>query len=119
MTERYNPQRHHRRSIRLKGYDYSSKGAYFVTICTLQRQCVLHDPVVTGIITDVWHALPRWSPTIALDEFVVMPNHVHFVVWLQGNEVGATTVGATRATARGATLAVAPLAWVSRRERQE
>jgi putative transposase len=92
---RYDPDRHHRRSIRLKGYDYSSPGAYFVTICTRGRECVLDDPVVTGIITDVWHALPGWFPTIVLDEFVVMPNHVHLIVWLQRDD----TVGATLAVA--------------------
>jgi len=96
MTTRYDPDRHHRRSIRLKGYDYSSPGAYFVTICTRGRECVLDDPVVTGIITDVWHALPGWFPTIVLDEFVVMPNHVHLIVWLQADDA---TVGATLAVA--------------------
>jgi putative transposase len=96
MTTRYDPDKHHRRSIRLKGYDYSSAGAYFVTICTRGRECVLDDPVVTGIITDVWHALPGWFPTIILDEFVVMPNHVHLIVWLQGDD---PTVGATLAVA--------------------
>jgi putative transposase len=92
---RYDPDRHHRRSIRLKGYDYSSPGAYFVTICTRSRECVLDDPVVTGIITDVWHALPGWFPTVILDEFVVMPNHVHLIVWLQRDD----TVGAPLAVA--------------------
>jgi putative transposase len=82
--------------MRLKGYDYSSPGAYFVTICTRGRECVLDDPVVTGIITDVWHALPGWFPTIILDQFVVMPNHVHLIVWLQGDDA---TVGATLAVA--------------------
>jgi putative transposase len=95
MTTRYDPDRHHRRSIRLKGYDYSSPGAYFVTVCTRGRECVLDDPVVTGIITDVWHALPGWFPTIILDEFVVMPNHVHLIVWLQEDD----TVGVTLAVA--------------------
>lgn len=118
----YDPQKHHRRSIRLKGYDYSSPGAYFVTICTRGRECVLDDPVVTRIITDVWHALPAWFPTIALDEFVVMPNHVHFIVWIHPPDaVGVTlavaqdragaspapTDGETRGVGVGATLAVA------------
>jgi len=58
---------------------------------------MLDEPIVTGIITDVWHALPRWFPTIALDGFVVMPNHVHLIVWLQPPD-----------DAVGATLAVAP-----------
>ena len=78
---KYDPQKHHRRSIRLKGYDYCV-GAYFVTICTKNRECVLDDPIVKGITNDVWLALPSWFPTIALDEFVIMPNHTHFVIWL-------------------------------------
>jgi len=78
---KYDPQKHHRRSIRLKGYDYRNAGAYFVTICTKNRECVLEDPIVNGIVNDVWLALPSWFPSIALDEFVIMPNHTHFVVW--------------------------------------
>ena len=79
---KYDPRRHHRQSIRLKQYDYAQGGAYFVTLCTKGRECVLEDPVVEGIILAVWHALPGWFPTIELDEFVVMPNHVHLIVWL-------------------------------------
>jgi len=108
---KYDPQKHHRRSIRLKGYDYSSPGAYFVTICTRGRECVLDDPVVTGIITNVWHALPGWFPTIALDEFVVMPNHVHLILWIHPpDRAGASpapTQGETGDVGVGATLAVA------------
>ena len=100
MAKRYDPDRHHRRSIRLKGYDYRSAGAYFVTICARQRECVLDDPVITGIITDVWHALPGWFPTIALDEFVVMPNHVHFIVWLQ-NDVGTSLADVPNTSSEG------------------
>lgn len=79
---KYDPNKHHRRSIRLKGYDYHNAGAYFITICTMNRVCVLEDPIVNSIINDVWLALPLWFPTIELDEFIIMPNHVHFVVWL-------------------------------------
>jgi REP element-mobilizing transposase RayT len=79
---KYDPQKHHRRSIRLKGYDYHNAGAYFVTICTKNREHVLDDPIVNGIINDVWLALTSWFPTIVLDEFVVMPNHIHFILWL-------------------------------------
>ena len=83
------PQEHRRRSIRLKGYDYALPGAYFVTICTRDRRCVLDNPVIRGIITDVWYALPRWFPTVDLDSFVIMPNHVHMVLWLYGPDDGA------------------------------
>jgi REP element-mobilizing transposase RayT len=87
---KYDPTKHHRRSIRLKGYDYHNAGAYFVTICTKNRECVLDDPIVNAIVHDVWYALPTWFPTIELDEFVVMPNHTHFVVW---NNVGTPLAG--------------------------
>ena len=87
---KYDPTKHHRRSIRLKGYDYHNAGAYFVTICTKNRECVLDDPIINAIIHNVWYALPSWFPTIELDEFVVMPNHTHFVVW---NNVGTPLAG--------------------------
>ena len=79
---KYDPQKHHRRTIRLRGYDYGSPGAYFVTLCTEGRKCVLNDPVLSGIVQAVWYALPGWFPTIELDEFVIMPNHIHFIVWI-------------------------------------
>jgi REP element-mobilizing transposase RayT len=79
---KYDPTKHHRRSIRLKGYDYHNAGAYFITICTKNRECILDDPIIDGIINTVWQALPSWFPTIELDEFIVMPNHVHFVIWI-------------------------------------
>ena len=78
---KYDPTKHHRRSIRMKGYDYHNAGAYFVTICTKNREDVLDDPIVNAIVHDVWYALPKWFPTIELDEFIVMPNHTHFVIW--------------------------------------
>ena len=79
---KYDPQKHHRRSIRLKGYDYHDAGAYFVTICTKNRICLLDDPIIKGIVNDVWVALPLWFPSIILDEFMVMPNHIHLILWL-------------------------------------
>jgi len=82
--------RFHRRSIRLPGYDYAQDGAYFVTICTQERLCVfgqidngqilMHDP--GRIAYDCLRAIPGHFPSVVLDEFVVMPNHVHFVVVL-------------------------------------
>jgi len=102
MATRYDPDQHHRRSIRLPGYDYRQAGAYFVTICTCGRECVLNDPIVEGIVTDVWQSLPARFPTIVLDEFVVMPNHVHLIVWLRASNM------LTADPEVGATLAVAP-----------
>ncbi len=115
MTQDYDSEKHHRRSIRLPGYDYGQSGAYFITLCTQGRECVLDDPIVSGIVTDVWHTLPRWFPNIDLDEFVIMPNHGHLVVWIfpvgTGNVAGTPGAGASPApteSAVGATLAVAP-----------
>jgi hypothetical protein len=75
----------HRRSIRLPGYDYAQMGAYFVTVCTQARVCVLGE-VADGIILPspighlverCWRALPTHFPGVELDAFVVMPNHIH------------------------------------------
>ncbi len=93
----YDPHKHHRRSIRLKGYDYTQAGAYFVTICTQNRECLFGE-VVDGemrlnaagqMIQSVWNELPAFYPGVDIDEFVVMPNHIHGIIVL----VGATPCG--------------------------
>ncbi len=98
----YDPGRHHRRSIRLKGYDYSQAGAYFVTICVADGQSLLGE-VVDGvmrmsrfgeIVQTCWDDLPRHYPHVQLDAFVVMPNHVHGVIMLVDDDVPADSVGA-------------------------
>ncbi len=94
---KYNPDIHHRRSMRLKGYDYSQAGAYFVTICSWNRQCIFGD-VVDGnvklneygeIVDEYWYHLPQHHSHVALDEFVIMPNHIHGILIIDGNNVGA------------------------------
>ena len=84
----YNPEKHHRRSIRLTGYDYRQSGAYFVTIVTQNRIClfgdVLNGEIVlndTGRIAQAsWVGLSSRFPTVVLDSFVVMPNHIHGII---------------------------------------
>ena len=84
----YNPEKHYRRSIRLKGYDYTREGAYYFTICCHQRRCLLgeikdgfiHLNLVGATVKAVWDSLPRHFPLIELDAFVVMPNHVHGII---------------------------------------
>ena len=74
-----------RRSLRLKGHDYSQAGLYFVTICTHQRQCLFNktskDPARQNpawlMIKSSWAELPARFSFIGLDDFVVMPNHLH------------------------------------------
>jgi len=74
-----------RRPLRLPGFDYSGEGAYFVTICTRNREC-LFGAVVDGemrlnnvgrVVQMIWGGLSDRFPTIELDTFVVLPNHVH------------------------------------------
>jgi len=101
---KYNPDIHHRRSIRLKGYEYSQGGAYFVTICTHNRECMF-GKIVDGkmcinewgkIAERCWLEIPEHYPNVSLDEFVIMPNHIHGIIIL--NEkisiIGANVVGA-------------------------
>jgi REP element-mobilizing transposase RayT len=84
----YDRERHHRRSIRLKGYDYSQPGAYFITICTQDRACLFGE-VVGGemrlneagrIVADAWQWLDVRYDYVELDEWVVMPNHLHGII---------------------------------------
>jgi REP element-mobilizing transposase RayT len=86
----YDSQKHQRRSIRLPGYDYSLAGAYFVTICTHERECLLGQVedgamLLSGygrIVEQCWRALPHHFPGVELDAFVVMPNHVHGIIMI-------------------------------------
>jgi hypothetical protein len=91
---------HHRRSIRLRGYNYSRAGAYFVTICTQHRERLFGDIVGSEMrlneaglmIQAVWDQIPVYYPGIKTDEFVIMPNHIHGIVVITGT-VGATPCG--------------------------
>jgi len=84
----YDPKIHHRRSIRLPGYDYSQTGAYFVTICAHQKKHlfgeVIEGEVKTNEIGEMiwlyWDHLPRRYPNIEIDKFVLMPNHIHGII---------------------------------------
>jgi putative transposase len=76
----YDPHKHHRRSIRLKGYDYSQAGMYFVTICVQRGQCLLTETAVQEMIQYWWEKLPEKFTAVVLDAFVIMPNHIHFII---------------------------------------
>ncbi len=81
-------EKHHRQSIRLPGYDYAQSGMYFVTACTEGREC-LFGKVVQGkmivnqigqIVEGEWLRTPDIRPFVVLDEFIVMPNHLHGII---------------------------------------
>ena len=86
----FDPGKHNRGSIRLPRYDYTQPGAYFVTICVAGRQCIFGE-IIDGvmrpnknglIVSEQWAGLPKHYPNALLDEFVVMPNHVHGIIHL-------------------------------------
>jgi putative transposase len=102
----YDPEKHRRRSIRLRDYDYRSAGAYFVTLCAYKNICLFGDIIDgrmclsdLGQVADAcWRIIPAHHPHVALDSFVVMPNHVHGILIIKraaGSEDKAETTGAT------------------------
>ena len=88
MFEKNDPNFHHRRSVRLGGYDYSQEGWYFITICTQDRQCIFG--LIIGdrmqlngaglMIESWWRKLVDKFPIIQTDEYIVMPNHFHGII---------------------------------------
>ena len=85
--------KHHRKSIRLDGYDYSRQGAYFVTICTQNRKH-LFGKIINGkielneagiMIQNIWNELPTRFDNILLDEHTIMPNHTHGIIIINQN----------------------------------
>jgi REP-associated tyrosine transposase len=112
---KFDPQKHRRRSIRLHGYDYSSPAAYFITICTDNRQ-VLFGEVVGGqmrrnsygeIVQEEWFRSATIRKEISLDAWIVMPNHVHGIVTIIGAHGHAPV-------ARGLEKAEQKVPWLTR-----
>jgi len=94
----YNPDIHHRRSVRLKGYDYSRANAYFITICSWNREC-LFGCVENGamalteygkILENEWLQTHQLRPNVELDVFVVMPNHFHAIIQINDIREGVS-----------------------------
>ena len=118
----YDHARHHRRSLRLPGYDYALTGAYYVTICTHERACLfgqLMDDVVHlseygDILADAWRGLPLHHAGVETGPAVIMPNHLHGIILIaqavaprdhrgpgpQSSSVGAIVGGLKAAVAR-------------------
>ncbi len=91
---RYNPDKHHRRSIRLKGHNYSASGTYFIIICVFQRECLFGE-VVSGemnlnqfgqLVASHWQNLAQHHSTLNVDKFVIMPNHIHGILILKDGQ---------------------------------
>ncbi len=102
----YDPQRHHRRSIRLPGYDYTQPGAYFVTVVTHERTPMFGD-IADGemrlndagrVAQQCWLDIPSHFPHVELDAFIIMPNHVHGILWIVETPPMGTTAGTMAGT---------------------
>ncbi len=86
--EKYNPKIHHRRSVRLKGYDYSKAGLYFVTICCQNKEHLfgkIYDEIMElndagRMIEKLWYGIPNDFTNIHLLEYTTMPNHIHGII---------------------------------------
>jgi len=96
---RFDPQRHHRHALRLPGYDYSQAGAYFVTLCTHNRECLFGE-IANGqmrlneagrLVQDCWTWLAQQYPYVELDAWVIMPNHLHGVLVIRECRGGSRT----------------------------
>ena len=89
----FDPNKHHRRSIRLAGYDYSQAGLYFNTICIQKRKCLLANIIGESLVLNEagkmvemeWLALGVRFPAIRLHEYIVMPNHFHGIIEIVGS----------------------------------
>ena len=100
---KFDPQKHHRRSIRLQGYDYSQAGAYYVTIVTYHRDCLFGEIVneemilndLGKIADECWRAIPEHFPNVELGAHVIMPNHAHGIIVIHNDE-SRPNVGATQ-----------------------
>ena len=90
QNKNYNPKIHHRKSIRLKDYNYASDGAYFLTICVQNKEHRFGD-IVNGkiILNSAGEMIRKWLSelenkfkNISLDEYIIMPNHIHLIIFI-------------------------------------
>ena len=91
------------RASRLPQYDYRSEGAYFVTICAWQRHAVFDNLRMRRLVEDTWNEIPSHFAEVRTDAFVVMPNHVHGIVFIESAAVavGPQHAGALRLRGSG------------------
>jgi len=93
--------RPHRSTLRLREFDYSTPGAYFVTICTYHKTCFLGDvrddrmllTNVGSMVHATWSELPDHYPAVHTDAFIVMPNHIHGIIVLNGDHISPPADG--------------------------
>ncbi len=96
----YDPEKHHRKSVRLREYDYSKPNAYFITICTYNKECIF-GAIINGemqlnaygkIVENEWLKTPTIRPYVLLDKYIIMPNHIHGIIIIDGVAMCRDTV---------------------------
>lgn len=117
----YDPKIHHRRSIRLQSYNYSWPGAYFVTICASKKGCnfgeiiesKMHENDCGCVVRQQWLESAKIRKELDLDAFIVMPNHVHGILWILGpkGEHVLTNSGVGPSGGRPGPNAIRPYKW--------
>ncbi len=103
----YNQPRYHRRSIRLPTYDYAQAGAYFVTIVCRNRLLLLEAPRFRDLVEETWLWLADQYEFVHLDEYVIMPNHLHGIIVIGDTCRGASRTVLRRGASRSAPTGVA------------
>jgi len=96
----YDPLQHHRRSIRLQGYDYSKAGFYFITIVTKDRTPflgrVVKDDIclseIGKIVEERWLQIPKFYPNVKLHDYILMPDHIHGIIEITNQDVSSLTM---------------------------
>ena len=102
---KYDPKKHHRKSIRLEGYDYSQDGMYYVTVCEKSGKSVFGEVIKSEvrlsawgeIVRDCWEDIPNHFENAEVDVSVIMPNHIHGIVILGKSLVGTRHAVSLRA----------------------
>ena len=100
--------RYTRKSLRLPKHNYGWTGTYFVTLRAKEPGPIFDIPELRAILTQEWEALPKRFPNVTLDEFVIMPDHIHFILRLEGNVEHAPTLGSVI----GAYKSLTTVAWL-------
>jgi len=84
----YDPEKHHRHAMRYKGHDYRTPGIYFVTTCSWKRLPLFDSLELREMLIATWQQLPGRFPSVRVDLLVVMPNHIHGLLWLDQPKKG-------------------------------
>jgi putative transposase len=91
----YNPELHHRKSIRLQNYDYSSNGMYHIILCTQDKQNLFFDKTKNELnfagkmVEKIWCEIPQFYNGIYIDEYKIMPDHLHGIIFIYNeNQTG-------------------------------